>query len=108
MHDVGDALVQAGLVDPVLDVDRLTITWPDIAAIRRDHVAAGAGNARRDRAGTLTGRSRLADVLATLRRGDGFGADIELIYGHAWGTGPRPEAGEFRIDANAIGHRPGR
>ena len=108
MHDVGDALVKAGLADPVLDVDRLTITWPDIAAIRRDHVAAGAGNTRRDRAMTLTGRSRLAEVLDALRRDGGYAADIELVYGHAWGTGPRPEAGEFRIDANAIGHRPGR
>jgi malonyl-CoA O-methyltransferase len=108
MHDVGDALVQAGLADPVLDVDRLTITWPDIAAIRRDHVASGAGNTRRDRAATLTGRSRLKDALDTLRRDGGFAAEIELVYGHAWGTGPRPDAGEFRVDANAIGRRPGR
>lgn len=108
MHDVGDALVQAGLADPVLDVDRLTITWPDIAAIRRDHVASGGGNTRRDRAATLTGRSRLADVLDALRRDDGFAADIELVYGHAWSTGPRAEAGEFHIDAGAIGRRPGR
>jgi malonyl-CoA O-methyltransferase len=108
MHDVGDALVRAGLADPVVDVDRLTITWPDAAAIRRDHVASGGGNARRDRAATLTGRARHADVLDLFRRDDDFAAELEIIYGHAWGTGPRSEGGEFHIDATAIGRRPDR
>ena len=55
MHEVGDAMVKAGLSDPVLDVDRLTVTWNDIEAIRRDHVASGGGNVAVDRASTLNG-----------------------------------------------------
>ena len=105
MHDVGDALVRAGLADPVLDLDRLTVTWPDVAAIRRDHVASGAGNSARGRVATLTGRARLAEMLDLFRSGEGFAAELELVYGHAWGVGPRAPVGEFRIDANAIGPR---
>lgn len=106
MHDLGDALVRAGLADPVLDVDRLTITWPDAAAIRRDHVASGGGNSASDRVASLTGRARRAELLDQLRRANGFAADLEIVYGHAWGTGPRAPAGEFRIDADGIGRRP--
>jgi len=106
MHDVGDALVRAGLAEPVLDVDRLTVTWPDVETIRRDHVASGGGNSARDRVSTLTGRARLAAVLDQLRRGDGFAADLELVYGHAWGTGPRAPQGEVRVAADTIRRRP--
>jgi malonyl-CoA O-methyltransferase len=108
MHDVGDAMVRAGLSDPVLDVDRLSVTWTDLDSIRRDHVASGAGNAALDRTATLTGRARLADTLERFRQGDGFAAELELVFGHAWGSGTRPGAGEFHVDANAIGRRSGR
>ena len=36
MHDVGDALVRAGLRDPVLDVDRLTVDYGNSDALFRD------------------------------------------------------------------------
>jgi malonyl-CoA O-methyltransferase len=106
MHDVGDALVRAGLAEPILDVDRLTVTWPDLAAIRRDHVASGGGNASRGRVATLTGRTRLDGMLELFRREGGFAAELELVYGHAWGTGPRTRDGETRIAPEAIGRRP--
>jgi malonyl-CoA O-methyltransferase len=105
MHDVGDALVRAGLADPVIDVDRLTITWPDAAAVRRDHVASGGGNSARGRIATLTGRDRLAALLDPFRRDGGLAAELELVYGHAWGTAPRTRDGEVRIQADGIGRR---
>ena len=39
MHDIGDALVRAGLRDPVLDVDRLSVTYRNSAALFRDITA---------------------------------------------------------------------
>ena len=88
MHDVGDALVRAGFTGPVVDVDRLTVTYTDLAALYRDLRGAGGGNRLAGRRRTLTGRGRLAAVAAryeATRTADGrLPATCELVYGHAW------------------------
>jgi malonyl-CoA O-methyltransferase len=69
MHDIGDALVRAGLRDPVLDVDHLTVTYRDTAALYRDLTSAGARNCLLGRRRTLTGKSRfkaMDELLAAL------------------------------------------
>ena len=86
MHDVGDELVRAGLRDPVLDVDRLTINYRDRQSLDRDLEAIGAGSCLEGRAGSL-------DV------------GLELVYGHCWGAGQASGSGEFRIAAEGIGRR---
>jgi malonyl-CoA O-methyltransferase len=88
MHDVGDALVRAGLRDPVLDVDRLTVTFETAESMRSDFEAIGAAHCLPNEAEILT-------------------AELELVYGHCWGGGPRPAAGEYRVDAGQIGKRGG-
>ena len=55
MHNVGDALVGAGLRDPVLDVDELSVTYRDSSALFADLTAAGARNALAARHQALTG-----------------------------------------------------
>ncbi len=45
MHDLGDGLVRAGFSEPVLDVSRYTLTYPDVDALMRDLKAIGAQNA---------------------------------------------------------------
>jgi malonyl-CoA O-methyltransferase len=101
MHVIGDALVRSGFADPVLDVDRLTITWQDRDALRRDHVASGAGNSVADRTRGLTGKGRMP-----LGQFDGdLAAEFELVYGHAWGAGPRMPAGEFHVEPGSIGRK---
>ena len=44
VHDVGAALVRAGLTEPVLDVDRIEVDYPDTLALMRDLKAIGAHN----------------------------------------------------------------
>src|SRR5215472_5942180 len=44
VHEVGDALGRTGLQEPVLDVDRLTVSYPDAIALMRDLKAIGAHN----------------------------------------------------------------
>ena len=34
MHDLGDLALAAGLDDPVMDVDRIEVTYADLAAPR--------------------------------------------------------------------------
>jgi malonyl-CoA O-methyltransferase len=87
MHDIGDMLVDAGFADPVMDMEQLTLTYPDPAALMRDLKALGATNATRGRPRGLTGRGRYAKVLAHLKRiaVDGrLPATFEVVYGHAW------------------------
>jgi len=108
MHDVGDALVRAGMREPVLDVDYLTVTYRDADALIGDLTRAGARNSLAGRRDALTGRQRFEDMKRVLNdfRKDGLLAcRLELVFGHAWGGGPMQEPGEFRVDASRIGRR---
>ena len=106
MHDIGDAAIRAGLIDPVLDVDRLSVTYQDAGALFRDLTGCGARNSLAHRSHTLIGKSRFDTMTATLERHRKNGTielDLELIYGHCWGAGPRSRDSEIRIDPGQIG-----
>jgi malonyl-CoA O-methyltransferase len=112
MHDVGDALGRAGLTEPVLDVERVTLTYPDVLALMRDLKVIGAHNVTAGRARGLTGRSRLRAVEAAYeaeRRDGRIPATYEVVYGAAWGSAGRRASGavdgEVRISPSAIRHR---
>lgn len=108
MHDVGDALVRAGLRDPVLDIDRLTVRYDDTLKLFSDLTRMGARNALHARNRTLVGKARFERVIAALREGADGGQiriDLELVYGHSWG-GDRPgDVRDYRIEASAIPRR---
>jgi len=112
MHDLGDALVRAGLRDPVLDVERVTVTYAEPAALWQDLTAAGARNtlARRNRGLTTPATlRRLAQAWERERRDDGrLPLTLELVYGHCWGGSGLPGAdasGEVRISPARIMRR---
>lgn len=112
MHDVGDALVRAGLLEPVLDVDRLQLTYSDVLSLMRDLKSIGARNETAGRPRTLLGRSHLQRVFSAYEvfRKDGrLPATYEIIYGAAWGSAGRPaasaHASEVRISPSAIRRR---
>jgi len=108
MHNLGDAVMQAGLSDPVLDIDYLSITYRDSGAILADLAAAGARNSLRDRRRSLTGKGRVARFRESLddRAIDGvIELKLELVYGHAFGRGVAASPGEFRFASEDIGRR---
>lgn len=110
MHDLGDLCMAAGLAEPVLDVDRLNVTYADVGALVRDLRAVGGSNVAGARRRALTGRRRWGRFVERLPRGpDGrFGVTVELILGLAWGLGPRPARGadgEIRVPVAAIKRR---
>ena len=108
MHDIGDAAVRAGLRDPVLDVDRLAVTYASPAALFRDLTATGSRNSQRDRRQSLTGRRRFAAMTAALdatRVDEKIPLDLELVYGHCWGSGVIATSGEIRVDPSQISRR---
>lgn len=108
MHNIGDAAVRAGLSDPVLDVDRLRVTYKDANALFRDLTGSGARNGLAGRSRGLTGKRRFAAMCEALQAGSGepqIELELELVYGHCWGSGPRARDGEVRIDPRRISRR---
>lgn len=103
MHDVGDALVRAGLRDPVLDVDRLSVSYRDAGVLLRDLTAAGARNSLRNRQRGLMGRRRFRRFTDTLfAAGGDRSLTLELVYGHCWGSRVRRGGTEIAVDAGEI------
>jgi malonyl-CoA O-methyltransferase len=110
MHELGDGLVRAGLAEPVLDVERFTLTYPDVFGLMRDLKAIGAHNASVHRPRGMTGRGRMRAMQAayeTQRMNGVLPATYEVVFGQAWGPvgeGRRQRrSGEFRISPDAIG-----
>jgi malonyl-CoA O-methyltransferase len=88
MHDVGDALLQAGFRDPVVDMETITLTYADVRGLLRDLKGIGANNATHGRNHGLTGKAHLQAFLQAyeyFRQEDGlYPATYEVVYGHAW------------------------
>ena len=103
MHDVGDALVRAGLRDPVLDIDRLTVNYDSSEALFRDLTAVAARNSLRQRQPGLMGRGHLQRFVdALFVSGTACSLTLELVYGHCWGGGPRRTGADVAVDAAKI------
>ena len=95
MHDIGDMLVAAGFADPVMEMERLTLTYDDVKAVMQDLRSIGAHNATAGRAPGMMGKARWARIecnYETLRRDGKLPATFEVVYGHAWKVMPKQSA----------------
>ena len=88
MHNVGDALVRAGFLEPVMDVEMLTVHYRDFDSVVRDLRAVAATNHSADRMrGLMTPRRRrmLLDSIDALRNAEQrIPVSLELVTGQAW------------------------
>lgn len=94
MHDIGDALVRARFANPVMDVERHTLTYPELGTLLHDLKSIGAHNVTAGRPHGLTGKGRLRQLTAAYEnyRTDGvLPASYEVIYGHAWTPATMPQ-----------------
>ena len=92
MHDYGDALVRAGFAEPVMDTERLTVTYSSLSALVDELRGSGARNIAQGRPHGLTGRARGALVGSRseqLARNGPLSISVEVIHGHAWSVGER-------------------
>jgi len=112
MHDLGDALVRSGLAEPVLDVERYTLTYATVRDLMRDLKAIGAHNANAGRPRGLTGRGafeRMVTAYETSRRDDRLPATYEVVFGQAWApvspSSARGTPGEVTVPIDRIGRR---
>ncbi|NTV94650.1 MAG: malonyl-ACP O-methyltransferase BioC [Thiobacillus sp.] len=87
MHDLGDALVHAGFANPVMEMEHLTLTYPDLKGLLRDLKGIGAHTVLDGRRQGLMGRAewrRVIDNYERFRVDGRLPATYEVIYGHAW------------------------
>ncbi|MDQ6647028.1 MAG: malonyl-ACP O-methyltransferase BioC [Pseudomonadota bacterium] len=108
MHDVGDAMLNAGLRDPVLDVFRYTLTYSEPRKLLEELQGLGATNADSTQVRGLTGKARYQRMLAayeTMRDDGRIPATWEVVSAHAWGPPvgqPRRGAGGGEIASFSI------
>lgn len=92
MHDLGDALMRAGFVEPVMDTERLTVTYREWSTLLSELRGTGSVNIAQGRHRGLTTRSMLQRVtraLDALRQDGLLPMTLEVVYGHAWAGVPR-------------------
>jgi malonyl-CoA O-methyltransferase len=93
MHDWGDMLVHAGFAEPVMDMERITLTWetPDRLLAELRELGANLHPARFPGLRGRGWRARLERELdAALRTADGrLALTFEIVYGHALKPAPR-------------------
>jgi malonyl-CoA O-methyltransferase len=92
LHDIGDLALAAGLAEPVIDVDRIEVTYSSVARLVDDLRSCSAVNVAAGRRRGLTGPRRWqAFERALVGGGDAARLTItlELVLGQAWGAGPR-------------------
>lgn len=109
MHDIGDMLTHLRFVDPVMDMEQITVHYSSVSQLLKDLKLIGAQNAARDRCKGLMGKmqwKKMLDCYENWRDNSGaLPATIEVIYGHAFGAELAQfenKQGEIVIPINSI------
>jgi len=100
MHNVGDALLQTRWADPVMDAERITVTYREVRTLMEDLKHQGAHNVTVGRPRGLTGKQRLQQFVQayeTYRRDGLLPASYEVVYGHAWSPQNRTAVGRAEV-----------
>lgn len=105
MPMLSGALQQAGLSEPVLDVDSRVVHYRDAAALLHELRALGARNAHVQRQRGLTGRKRFETMCRHYERGRmaaGLPATYEVIHGAAFAGNARQSSDETLVPVHAL------
>ena len=108
MHDWGDMLAASGFAEPVMDMERITLSYSSPQALL-DELRGLGRNLSTARFGALRGRrwhAELCQALATQLPKDAEGRlllTFEVIYGHAFKPQPRvPMKAEQTVSVDAM------
>ena len=100
MHDWGDMLIQAGFAEPVMDMERIVLTYETPQKLLEDLRELGR-NLHPDRFPALRGKAwkakleaALVEQLADPAEGGRLKLTFEVIYGHAMKPKPRLKLSE--------------
>ena len=87
MHDIGDALLQSGFAEPVMESEIITVNYKEVDTLMQDLRDIGANvTANGHRQGLLTRNmlKKLHEAYEVHRQDGVLPASYEIIYGHAW------------------------
>ncbi len=111
MHDLGDALLRAGFAEPVMDVERIVLTYDQLPQLFRELKQTGSTTATLGRIRHLGSREllrALVNAYEPLRSETRLPVTFEIVYGQAWCTEAptaRQSRPETRIPIASIGRR---
>jgi len=108
MHDLGDILINSGYAAPVMDVERIVLTYARVDDLMGDLKNIGAHNATTRRPRGLTGRARMQSMRQAYEefRCDGvLPATYEVVYGHAWAPAQMPPAGDASVPLKMLSRK---
>ncbi len=103
MHDLGDALLRAGMHDVVMDTERFTAEYADVSTLMSELKQLGASNAAHGCRRGLTTPSQLSAMAAAYeghRRDAILPASFEIVFGHGW----RAASASVDVSADALVH----
>ncbi|MDH4396103.1 MAG: methyltransferase domain-containing protein [Limnobacter sp.] len=112
MHDLGDALSRQGFSDPVMEMEKLTLTYADPRKMIAEWRELNA-NLLLDRALGLKGATALAKAYTKLaeelpHEASRHHLTLELVYGHAWKV-QKPKGPQIAtVQLSDIGGRKGK
>jgi malonyl-CoA O-methyltransferase len=89
LHDLGDMLLAAGFADPVMEMERIELTYSSPRGLLRDQRRLGVRDGLLGPMGFREGRRVFR---AWQRREERLPATFEIVYGHAWKAEPKATA----------------
>ena len=86
MHDIGDQMIQSGFQSPIMEMEKITLTYEKVLDLMKDLKGIGAQSVE-NRSKSLTGKTKFKKMLEmyeSYRENGKIPATYEVIYGHAW------------------------
>jgi len=86
MHDIGDQLLANGFLSPVMEMEKITLTYQTVTDLLSDLKAIGAQSVSQ-RSKSLTGKDKfqlMIKMYESYRTEGKLPATYEVVYGHAW------------------------
>lgn len=107
MHDIGDSLLRENFLDPVMDMEMLTVHYAELKDLLYGLKAQGVININFNRNKGLTGRkswSKFIDKMSDSRLENGkYPLSYEVLNGHAWKGAQKTQTcgieSSFSVDA---------
>jgi malonyl-CoA O-methyltransferase len=88
MHDIGDCLIHAKFLDPVMDMEMLVVHHPHLIDLLKSMRIEGVRSAQKPTHNGLIGKQHWFDFLKNMQKtctdSGKFPLTHEVLYGHAW------------------------
>ena len=106
MHDVGDVLLDNKFIDPVMDMEKITLHYTSVEKLVADLKAQGVKNIHANRSKGLMGKQSWQRFLSQYPQAQtgAYPLTYEVVYGQACGSGSRKssETLETRIPISQL------